>query len=123
MRIPGAPLPEGQGEGGGAGGGVFVRAGRGRAGQPCGATAPAPSGVGVEARACTLVWARLSTGAGWRDPRLFPWVGGAPSAFLYPRPQVYVDSMDAFRQLPGHKQQRTVLLGVNLAMFVLVMYR
>lgn len=39
------------------------------------------------------------------------------------RAQVYVDSMDAFRQLSSHKQQRTVLLSANLALFIVVMYR
>lgn len=42
---------------------------------------------------------------------------------LYIQRKVYVDSMDAFRQLPGHKQQRIVLLVGSLALFVLIMYR
>lgn len=44
-------------------------------------------------------------------------------AHLWVKGTVTVDSMDAFRQLPGQKQQRLVLLVANLTLFVIVMYR
>lgn len=42
---------------------------------------------------------------------------------LYSTRRMYVDTTDAFRQLPQQKLQRGILLGSHLALFVLVVYR
>lgn len=42
---------------------------------------------------------------------------------LYSSRLIYVDTTDAFRQLPQQKKQRFILLGAHLLLFVLVVYR
>lgn len=42
---------------------------------------------------------------------------------LYSSRRIYVDTTDAFRQLPQQKMQRGIILGAHLALFVLVVYR
>jgi hypothetical protein len=42
---------------------------------------------------------------------------------LYTTKRVYVDTTDAFRQLPQQKVQRGILLVGHLVLFVLVVYR
>lgn len=42
---------------------------------------------------------------------------------LYTSRRIYVDTTDAFRQLPQQKMQRGIILGAHLALFVLVVYR
>lgn len=42
---------------------------------------------------------------------------------LYSTRRMFVDTTDAFRQLPQQKVQRGILLGSHLALFVLVVYR
>lgn len=42
---------------------------------------------------------------------------------LYSSRRMFVDTTDAFRQLPQQKMQRGILLGAHLALFVLVVYR
>lgn len=42
---------------------------------------------------------------------------------LYSSRRIFVDTTDAFRQLPQQKMQRGILLGSHLALFVLVVYR
>ena len=44
-------------------------------------------------------------------------------AHLYTSRRMFVDTTDAFRQLPQQKLQRGIMLGVHLALFVLVVYR
>jgi hypothetical protein len=42
---------------------------------------------------------------------------------LYTTKRIYVDTTDAFRQLPQQKLQRGIMLGVHLVLFVVVVYR
>jgi hypothetical protein len=42
---------------------------------------------------------------------------------LYANRKLFVDTTDAFRQLPEQKKQRFILLGVHLTLFVIVIYR
>lgn len=42
---------------------------------------------------------------------------------LYTTKRIYVDTTDAFRQLPQQKLQRGIMLGAHLVLFVVVVYR
>ena len=42
---------------------------------------------------------------------------------LYASRKLFVDTTDAFRQLPEQKKQRFIFLGVHLTLFIVVVYR
>jgi hypothetical protein len=42
---------------------------------------------------------------------------------LYTTKRIFVDTTDAFRQLPQQKVQRGIMLGAHLVLFVVVVYR
>lgn len=45
------------------------------------------------------------------------------SLHLYLSGKIFIDTPEAFRQLPAQKKQRLIMLGGSLAMFVFIVYR